>query len=56
MSLMSYCTDERECNLIEPTKIDMSEERNVMESEVIAVEETNRSNKKSKSNCSNIRK
>ena len=56
MSLMSYCTDTNECSLIEPSEMDISEQRNVVETEDIPVEDINRSNKKSKSNCSNIRK
>ena len=57
MSLMSYCTDADECDLIYPSKNNSSQENNTMDAKdpQDKIEATKRTNKKSKSNCSNIR-
>ena len=58
MSLMSYCTDADDCDLIHPSKSNSSQENDTMTSKESQdnIKETKRTNKKSKANCSNIRK
>ena len=56
MSLMSYCTDASDCSLIQSPNTDSSKQSNPMVAKDVTDEDINTSNKKLKSNCSNIRK